>query len=66
MENELHWQLDVTFREDDSRVRDPAIRENLEVLRHIALTRLNQDQHTKFGIKKKRLKSGWDERYLAE
>jgi predicted transposase YbfD/YdcC len=66
IENGLHWSLDVAFREDESRVRDPAARENLAVLRHIALTRLKQDQRTKLGIQNKRLKAGWDERYLAE
>ena len=66
IENALHWSLDVAFREDESRVRDPAARENLAVLRHIALTRLKQDQRTKLGIQNKRLKAGWDERYLAE
>ena len=44
IENELHWTLDVAFREDDSRVREPAARENLAVLRHIALTRLKKRQ----------------------
>ena len=66
IENELHWSLDVAFREDESRVRDPAARENLAVLRHIALTRLKQDRRTKLGIHNKRLKAGWNERYLAE
>jgi predicted transposase YbfD/YdcC len=66
IENDLHWSLDVAFREDESRVRDPAARENLAVLRHIALTRLKQDQRTKLGIHNKRLKAGWDEHYLAE
>jgi predicted transposase YbfD/YdcC len=65
IENELHWTLDVAFREDDSRVREPAARENLAVLRHIALTRLKKDK-TKLGIKNKRLKAGWDEHYLAK
>ena len=50
MENELHWTLDVAFREDDGRVRDAAARENLAVVRQIALTRLKQD-NTKLGIK---------------
>ena len=63
VENDLHWSLDVAFREDDCRVREPAARENLAVLRHIALTRLKND-NTKLGIKNKRLKAGWDERYL--
>jgi hypothetical protein len=54
------------IRENDLRVRDPAVRENLAVLRHIALTRLKQDQRSKLGIQNKRLKAGWDERYLDE
>ena len=64
VENELHWTLDVAFREDDCRVRDVAARENLAVLRQIALTRLKQD-NTKLGIKNKRLKAAWDEGYLT-
>lgn len=33
IENELHWSPDVAFREDDCRVRNPSVRENLAVLR---------------------------------
>lgn len=65
IENELHWGLDVAFCEDDSRVRETAARENLAVLRHIAMTQLKQDP-AKLGIKTKRLKAGWSESYLAE
>ncbi len=64
IENDLHWSLDVAFREDESRIRDPQARENFAVLRHIALTRLKNDSTTKLGIKNKRLKAGWDQRYL--
>jgi hypothetical protein len=46
-------------------MREPAARENLAVLRHIALIRLKKD-NTKLGIENKRLKAGWDERYLAK
>ena len=42
VENQLHWSLDVAFREDDSRVRGSLARENLAVLRHIALNRLKE------------------------
>jgi predicted transposase YbfD/YdcC len=66
IENSLHWTLDVAFREDESRLRDPSGRENFAVLRHIALTRLKNDKSTKTGIKNKRRKAGWDNDYLAK
>jgi predicted transposase YbfD/YdcC len=66
IENDLHWSLDVAFREDESRLRDPRARENFAVLRHIALTRLKNDKREKMGIKNKRLKAGWDDKYLAQ
>lgn len=65
VENDLHWSLDVAMREDDCRVRETQARENLAVLRHIAMSRLKNDS-TKLGIKNKRLKAGWDERYLEK
>ena len=65
IENGLHWTLDVAFREDESRLRDPSGRENFAVLRHMALTRLKNDKSTKTGIKNRRLKAGWDNTYLA-
>ena len=43
----------------------PHARENLAVLRHIAMSRLKNDS-TKLGIKNKRLKAGWDEQYLEK
>jgi predicted transposase YbfD/YdcC len=66
IENDLHWSLDVAFREDESRLRDPRARENFAVLRHIALTRLKNDKREKMGIKNKRLKAGWDDKYLSD
>ena len=65
IENGLHWGLDVAFREDDARIRQPQAREHFAVLRHLALSRLKNDAQSKLGIKNKRLKAGWDERYLA-
>lgn len=64
IENRQHWVLDVAFREDDSRVRVGHGAENLGVLRRVALNLIRQDTVTKAGVKARRLKAGWDERYL--
>ncbi len=65
MENDLHWSLDIAFREDESRIRERQAAENFTVLRHIALSRLKNEKTLKRGIKTKRLKAGWDEAYRA-
>ena len=65
VENNLHWQLDVSFREDESRMRKGHSAENFVTLRHLALNLLKKDKSTKLGVKNKRLKAGWDNDYLA-
>jgi predicted transposase YbfD/YdcC len=66
IENRLHWVLDVTFREDDSRIRTGNAAQNMTVLRHMALNLIKQEQSTKRSIRGKRLKAGWDEGYLTK
>jgi len=66
IENSLHWVLDVAFREDESRVRKGHGAENLALLRHIALNLIREEKTAKVGVKNKRLKAGWDSRYLAK
>jgi predicted transposase YbfD/YdcC len=64
IENQLHWVLDIAFREDDSRVRKDPGPENLAVLRHLALNLLKNEKSAKGGIHAKRLQAGWNNDYL--
>jgi len=66
IENGLHWELDIAFREDDSRVRKDHAPQNFAVLRHIALNLLKQEKTARGGIKAKRLQCGWNEQYLLK
>lgn len=65
IENSLHWQLDMSFREDESRMRNAHSAENFVVMRHVALNLLKNDKTVKLGVKNKRLRAGWDKNYLA-
>jgi predicted transposase YbfD/YdcC len=58
IENRLHWVLDVTFNEDDCRIRTDNAPQNMAVLRHMALNLLKQEQSTKRSLRGKRLKAG--------
>jgi predicted transposase YbfD/YdcC len=60
IENQLHWVLDIAFREDESRVRKDYAAENLAVLRHMALNLLKNEKTAKGGIHAKRLQAGWN------
>ena len=66
IENKLHWSLDVSFREDDCRVRKGYAAENFATLRHIALNLLKKEKSFKGGVKAKRLLAGWDHDYLLK
>ena len=64
IENKLHWSLDVSFREDESRLRKGDGAENFSILRRIALNLLRKEKTDKHGIETKRQRSGWDNDYL--
>jgi predicted transposase YbfD/YdcC len=64
VENALHWTLDVAFNEDNSRKRAGYAAQNLSVINRIALNLLKNEKSSKRGVKGKRLKAGWDNKYL--
>lgn len=64
VENALHWVLDVSFREDDCRIRKDHGAQNMAVLRHMALNLLRRESGHKRGIKARRKRAGWDRDYL--
>lgn len=66
IENRCHWQLDVTFQEDQCRLRKGHADANFSSLRRTALSLLKNNHSRRVGIKNKRLIAGWDEDYLTE
>jgi len=66
VENALHWVLDVSFREDDCRIRQGHGAQNMAVLRHMALNLLRRESGHKRGIKARRKRAGWDRDYLFQ
>jgi len=62
---QLHWVLDVVFREDDSRVREQQAVQNWALLRKIALNLLAQDT-AKISLKAKRKKAAWNNDYMVQ
>jgi predicted transposase YbfD/YdcC len=65
IENKLHWTLDMTFREDQSRLRAGHGAENFAVLRHIALNLLRQESSPK-SMPRKRLACALNPDYLLK
>jgi predicted transposase YbfD/YdcC len=65
IENGLHWVLDVTFREDASRVRERNAGRNLALLRKIALNLARADRTRSASLRRKRKQAAWDDTYMA-
>jgi predicted transposase YbfD/YdcC len=59
IENSLHWQLDVTFREDECRIRKGHADTNFSILRRTALSLLKQEATAKVGIKNRAIAPFW-------
>jgi len=65
VENQLHWQLDLTFKEDQSRLRTGHAALNANILRKTALYLLAQDPRP-ISLKRKRKQAAYDNSYLRE
>lgn len=69
IENQLHWVLDVAFREDDCRVRAGNAGENFAVIRHFAINLLKSAPspvrtHPQLGVENKRMAAAANNQYL--
>jgi predicted transposase YbfD/YdcC len=65
IENTCHWVLDMTYREDESRIRDQALRENFAWLNRFTLSLLKQHPD-RTSLVMKRRSCGWNENYLLK
>jgi predicted transposase YbfD/YdcC len=66
IENSLHWQLDMSFGEDRSRIRKGHADANFAVVRRMALSLLKNEKSQRVGVKTKRLTAGWNDGYLEQ
>jgi predicted transposase YbfD/YdcC len=66
IENQLHWVLDVTFREDASRIRKGHGAENFSLLRRMAVGLLNQEKSTKRSLKQKTKRAAMSPDYVLD
>lgn len=66
IENQVHWVLDVSFGEDQSRIRQGVAAENAAILRRIALNVVRQHPRQRYSIRTRRLLAGWDDAYRLE
>lgn len=64
IENTLHWCLDVTMNEDQSRIRIENCAENFALLRKIALNLLRKDNNKKLSLPRKQMLASMDTNYL--
>jgi predicted transposase YbfD/YdcC len=66
IENSLHWQLDMSFGEDRSRIRKGHADANFAIARRMALSLLKNEKSQRVGVKTKRLTAGWNDDYLEQ
>jgi hypothetical protein len=65
IENSCHWTLDVTYREDESRIREDHLRENMAWLNRFSLSLLKRHPGRE-SVARKRRSCGWSDDYLMQ
>jgi len=66
VENQLHWVLDMSFGEDQSRIRQDNAPTNVAIIRHAALNMIRQIPKKRMSVKRMRKAAGWDDLLLTE
>ena len=66
VENNVRWQVDISFNEDQRRIRKGHGAENFSRLCRIALNLLKNEDSLKIGIAGKRKTCGWDNKYMRK
>ena len=66
IENKLHWMLDIAFAEDSCQTKHANAAENFSTLRRMALNILKLDKTHRRGIKGKRKRAGWSNKYMEK
>jgi predicted transposase YbfD/YdcC len=66
VENACHWTLDVTFREDDSPIRERVLGANITWLYRFTLSILKQHPDRRMSLIMKRRACGWSDKFLME
>jgi predicted transposase YbfD/YdcC len=65
IENQLHWVLDMSFGEDQSRIRKQNAPTNVAIIRHAALNMIRQAKTNHVSVRMMRKSAGWDNSVLA-
>lgn len=65
IENQLHWVLDMSFGEDQSRIRQKNAPTNVAIIRHAALNMIRQAKTKRISVRMMRKSAGWDNSVLA-
>jgi predicted transposase YbfD/YdcC len=66
IETSLHWVLDMSFREDESRLHKGHGQENMALIRRLSASLLHNEPTCKTGVACKRKCAGWDDDYLLK